>query len=209
LCKKFFNTISTFIFASFAPFLVGIQENLQTQNMETFINVILEIIKITVPALIVFLTVNSIMKNYLEKQYQLKLLENKQNNKNTTTPMRFQAYERLSLFCERISIPNLLLRLREKGQTAAELKLKLLMTVQQEFEYNITQQVYLSDQLWQIIKLSKEDVMNIISVVAEKIDPKAPSEELSSALIRFLETQQSTALEKALLAIKREATILY
>lgn len=176
--------------------------------METFINVILEIIKITVPALIVFLTVNSILKNYLEKQYQIKLLENKQNNKNTTIPMRFQAYERLSLFCERISIANLLLRLREKGQSVAELKLKLLMTIQQEFEYNITQQVYLSDQLWQIIKISKEDTMNIISQVAEKIDPKAPSEELASALIRFIETQQSTTLDKALLAIKREATIL-
>lgn len=176
--------------------------------METFISVILEIIKITIPALIVFLTVNSIMKNYLEKQYQIKLLENKQNNKNTTTPMRFQAYERLSLFCERISIPNLLLRLREKDQTVAELKLKLLMTVQQEFEYNITQQVYLSDQLWQIIKISKEDTMNIISGIAEKVDPKAPSSELASALIHFIDSQQSTSLDKALLAIKKEATIL-
>ncbi len=176
--------------------------------METFFSVLLEIIKISVPALIVFFTVNSILKNYLDKQYQIKLLENKQMNKATTTPMRFQAYERLSLFCERIAIPNMLLRLKEKDQTVAELKLKLLMTVQQEFEYNITQQVYVSDQLWQIIKISKEDTMTVISSVAEKLDPKAPSSSLATALISFVESQPSTSLDKALLAIKKEATIL-
>ncbi len=176
--------------------------------METFVNVVLEIIKISVPAIIVFLTVNSILKTYLEKQYQLKLLENKQNNKNTTTPLRLQAYERLSLFCERISIPNLLLRLRENDQTVAELKLKLLMTVQQEFEYNITQQVYVSNQLWQILKISKEDTMSIISSIAEKFDPKTPSIALANALMNFLETQPELAIDKALLAIKKEATIL-
>ena len=176
--------------------------------METFLNVILEIIKISVPAIVVFLTVNSIMKNYLEKQYQMRLLEIKQNNKNTTTPLRLQSYERLSLFCERISIPNLLLRLKENNQTVAELKLKLLMTVQQEFEYNITQQVYVSDQLWQILKISKEDTMTIISAIAEKIDSKAPSTELAVALMNFLETQAGASVDKALLAIKKEATIL-
>ena len=176
--------------------------------METFINVVLEIIKISVPALIVFFTVNTLLKNYLEKQYQLKLLENKQHEKNTTTPLRLQAYERLSLFCERISIPNLLLRLRENDQSVAELKLKLLMTVQQEFEYNITQQVYVSNQLWQILKISKEDTMSIISSIADKCNPKAPSTELANALMNFLETQQGLSIEKALLAIKKEATIL-
>ena len=82
------------------------------------------------------------------------------------------------------------------------------MTVQHEFEYNITQQVYISDQLWQIIKISKEDTMTVISAISEKLDPKAPSSELAAALIAFLETQQTTSLDKALLAIKKEATIL-
>ena len=123
-------------------------------TMANVVNVLLEIIKITVPALIVFFTVHHLLKTYLEKQYQLKVLEHKQSNKGTTTPMRLQAYERLSLFCERISIPSMLLRLKEGTQTVTELRFKLLMAMQQEFEYNITQQVYVSDQLWQILKLS-------------------------------------------------------
>ena len=176
--------------------------------MQTFIDVLLEIIKITVPALIVFLTVHHILKTYLDKQYQLKILEYKQNNKSTTTPMRFQAYERLSLFCERISIPSLLLRLKEDEQTSAELRIKLLLTMQHEFEYNITQQVYVSDQLWQILKIAREDTMIIINNVAEHVDSKSSSSDLANALLRVLESQASSSLDKALLAIKKEATIL-
>ena len=123
--------------------------------MSTFINVLLEIVKITVPALIVFLTVHHILKTYLDKQYQLKLLEHKQANRNTTIPMRLQAYERLSLFCERISIPSLLLRLRQKDQTTAELRLQLLLTIQHEFEYNITKHECVIEQLWQILKIAR------------------------------------------------------
>ncbi|MEO1263253.1 MAG: hypothetical protein AAFZ15_30875 [Bacteroidota bacterium] len=176
--------------------------------METFVNVILEIIKISVPALIVFFTVLHLLKNHTEKEYQLKLLENKQSNKKTTIPMRLQAYERLSLFCERIAIPSLLLRLKEQEQTSAELRLKLLLTIQQEFEYNITQQVYVSEQLWQILKIAREDTMTIINSVAENLDAKSPSSELSNSLLTFLDKQPFTTLDKALIAIKKEATLL-
>ena len=176
--------------------------------MATFVNVILEIIKISVPALIVFFTVLHLLKAHTEKEYQLKLLESKQNNKKTTIPMRLQAYERLSLYCERISIPSLLLRLRNDQQTSAELRLQLLLTIQQEFEYNITQQVYISEQLWQILKIAREDTMTIINSVAEKLDPKSPSSELSNSLLAFLDSQSFTALDKALIAIKKEATLL-
>ena len=176
--------------------------------MSTVVNVILEIIKISVPALIVFFTVHHLMKSYLDKQYQLKLLENKQKNRGTTIPRRLQAYERLSLFCERISIPSLLLRLKENGQTAAALRLKLLLNIQQEFEYNITQQVYVSEQLWQILKIAREDTMTVINTIAEKVDPKAPADELAASLLAFQNSQEITPLDKALVAIKKEATIL-
>ena len=176
--------------------------------METFVTVILEIVKITVPALIVFLTVYYVMKTYLEKQYQLKQLEYKQGQQKTTIPMRLQAYERLSLFCERIAIPSILLRLRESDQTVAELRLKLLLNIQQEYEYNITQQVYVSDQLWQIIKISRNDTQTIVNGVAEKFDPKSPSSNLASALLNFMDKQPASSLDKALIAIKKEASIL-
>ncbi|HFA49406.1 MAG TPA: hypothetical protein ENJ95_10355 [Bacteroidetes bacterium] len=176
--------------------------------MQTFITVILEIVKISVPALIVFFTVYHLMKTYLEKQYQLKNLEYKQGQQKTTIPLRLQAYERLSLFCERIAIPSILLRLREDDQTVAELRLKLLLNIQHEYEYNITQQVYVSDQLWQIIKISRDDTLTIVNGVAEKLDPKSPSSNLAIGLLNFMEKQPVSSLDKALVAIKKEAAIL-
>lgn len=176
--------------------------------MSTWLVALLEIIKITVPALIVFFTVYYLMKTYLDKQYQLRALEFKQNQSNLTVPSRLQAYERLSLFCERIAIPSLMLRLREDNQTNAALRLAMLLTIQQEFEYNITQQVYVSEQLWQIIKISRDNTVMDINGLYEQVDPKGPSVELASVLLSQAESQSVNSLNMALSAIKKEATIL-
>ncbi|MCB0522108.1 MAG: hypothetical protein KDD27_24405 [Saprospiraceae bacterium] len=176
--------------------------------MPVWLSVVLEIIKISVPALIVFFTVYYLLKTYLDKQYQLQTLEFRQKQQNTTIPLRLQAYERLSLFCERISIPNLVLRLREEGQTAAGLRLAMLLTIQQEFEYNVTQQVYVSNQLWQIIKVSRDHTVSVINGIAEEVDPKSPSKKLVTSLLEHADKEEATSLDKALVAIKKEASAL-
>lgn len=169
---------------------------------------LLEIIKITVPALVVFFTIYYMMKTYLDKQYQLKVLEFRQSQNHTTIPSRLQAYERLSLFCERIAIPSLMLRLREDGQSNALLRMAMLLAIQQEFEYNITQQVYVSEQLWQIIKISRDNTVMDINGLYEQVDPKGPSKELATVLLNQPESQSAHSLNTALQAIKKEASIL-
>ena len=176
--------------------------------MPAWLSVILEIVKITVPALIVYFTVYSLLKQYLEGQHKMRMLEFKQSHQKESTPLRFQAYERLSLFCERIALPNLILRMRQEGMTTAQLRLSLLLAIQQEYEHNITQQVYVSDQLWQIIKIARDDAVNTIDIVSEDIDPKADAKELATELFKFLQKRESTGLDKALVAIKKEASLL-
>ncbi|MDG1296588.1 MAG: hypothetical protein P8P48_05580 [Saprospiraceae bacterium] len=172
--------------------------------MDTF----LEIVKITIPALVVFLSVYFIMKKYLDQQYQLQLLDFKKDRKNTTTPLKLQSYERLSLFCERISIPNLVLRIKTKGASSAALRVSLLMAVQQEFEHNISQQIYISDQLWEIIKLARTETIELVNSVSEKIDPKADSDELANALIAVFSSMNKSATQTALMAIRQEAALM-
>ena len=172
--------------------------------METF----LEIVKITIPALVVFFSVYFIMKKYLDQQYQLQLLDFKRDRKNTTTPLKLQAYERLSLFCERISIPNLVLRIKTKGASSAALRVSLLMAVQQEFEHNISQQIYISDQLWEIVKLARNESIELINSVAEKVDPKGDSDELAQALIAVCNSMNKSATQTALMAIRQEAALM-
>lgn len=176
--------------------------------MNATIEVILEIIKITVPALIVFFTVFYLMKQYLASQYQLKSLEFKQNQQSTTIPLRLQAYERLSLFCERIAIPSLVLRLRQEGMTAGDLRLSMMVATQQEFEHNITQQVYVSEQLWQIIKIAREDVMNVVGEIYDRQGGDPSMDNYVNALFAHLHNREFLPLDKALIAIKKEAGIL-
>lgn len=172
-------------------------------------NVILEIIKLTVPGLIVFATAYFVLKQYLDNQRVMKQIELKQNSQNTTTPLRLQAYERLSLFCERINLPSLMLRVRNNEINAGQFKSLLLLSIQQEYEYNITQQVYVSDQLWEIVKISRDDSVSTISLASEMVNNQADSMELAQAIISILEKRGVTAIDMALQAIKKEAAVLF
>lgn len=170
---------------------------------------VLEIIKITVPAMVVFAAAYFVLKQFLDNQRAMKQIELKQNQQNTTTPLRLQAYERLSLLCERMALPSMMLRLRKDGTTASQFRSALMLGIQQEYEYNITQQVYVSEQLWEIIKLARDDSMNTISLAYELVDPQANSQELAQAIMSILEKRGITAIDKALVAVKKEAAILF
>ncbi len=169
---------------------------------------ILEILKYTIPGLLVFLTAYFMLKTYLDKQLQLKQVEMQRANKKNSLPLKLQAYERLSLLCERSSIPNLVLRLKTKEGTVASLRMAMLIALQQEFEHNITQQIYVSEQLWEILQLARNETVSIIEAVAEQLDPQAPSEELARRLLAFAEQAEKQPMQTALLAIKKEAAIL-
>ncbi len=171
-------------------------------------NTVLEILKYTIPGLLVFATAYFLLKTYLDKQHQLKLLELQKDNKKTATPLKLQAYERLTLLCERSSLQNLSLRLKAKEGTVASLRMAMLIALQQEYEHNLTQQIYISEQLWEILKLAREETVNIIEALAEPLDPQAPAEELAQRLIAFSQQSDKQPMDTALQAIKREAGLL-
>jgi hypothetical protein len=176
--------------------------------MPAWLAVLLEILKSIIPALVVFATIYYLMDGWFKHQYQLQVLKIKQEKKDVTIPLRLQAYERLAILCERLSIPNLLLRVKSKDQNCAALKLALLMTIQQEFEYNQSQQIYVSAPLWEIIKLSRDDAFAIINAMAEKTDPRSPGEALAKELLEYIQQQPASSLEKALEAIRMETSLI-
>jgi hypothetical protein len=176
--------------------------------MPAWLSVLLEIIKVTVPALIVYLTVHTLLKQFLEGQYRMKAAELQQDRQASTTPMRFQAYERLSLLCERIALPNLIMRVRPDGMSVAEYRLTLMLAIQQEFEHNITQQVYVSQQLWEIIKTARDHTVEVINLSADNMTPKGDAKELAQFILSLPQENTVGALDKALVAIKREAASL-
>ena len=177
--------------------------------MADWLNLLFDILKLSIPALIVFLTVYTLLKQYLDSQYRLQLLTYRQQQQSVSTPLRLQAYERLTLLCERIDIPNLLLNYADNEASAAQLRLNLMLAVQQEFEFNLTQQLYVSEKLWEIIKLGKDDVLNTLNVVYEQIPPSARSNQYTSALIKFYNERNSSGPETAITAIKKETSLIF
>lgn len=93
------------------------------------------------------------------EEQRRKFLLQKENSK-LAFPVRMQAYERMALFLERIAPGNLLVRItpfNEKKEDYAEL---LVKTIEQEFEHNLAQQIYMSDECWNVIKASKNATIN-------------------------------------------------
>jgi hypothetical protein len=167
-----------------------------------------EIILLMIPVLIVFGAIYLLFRQFFQNQYKLQVALAAKTGAESTVRFKLQAYERLMLFCERISIKSMLLRLQLTHMTSMDLQSALVLAVQQEFEYNLSQQLYVSDKLWMIINLAKNQVIEIVVHVGSNIDPKAPAEDLSKQLVLFLESQKSNPVETAKSAIKKESSLV-
>jgi hypothetical protein len=126
----------------------------------------------------------------------------------STRPLQLQAYERLVLLAERISLPNLVSRANANYRelNARSAQLILLESVKQEVEYNTTQQIYVSPVAWEAVKNLKDQTMLIVNQVAASLPPEATGLELYKALLDFVMTQKKGALHTVILeALNYEA----
>jgi hypothetical protein len=99
--------------------------------------------------------------------------------------LQMQAYERLTLLADRIALPNLVVRIPPDGNSATNYQLSLLKSIRDEFDYNITQQIYVSPESWQAVKKLKEKNMLFINQIAQSLPPGATAMDLSRSLLHF------------------------
>ncbi|WP_236975395.1 hypothetical protein [Membranihabitans maritimus] len=121
---------------------------------------------------------------------------------------KLQAYERLSLLMERIQFPNVIKRCHDGNMTALQLINMMKMDIQTEFEHNVTQQIYVSDQLWEIISLTKNDVFATLNDLSNDLEEYQSDQVFVGALIDKLDQKKFNPIDKALLAIRKEVSSL-
>lgn len=123
--------------------------------------------------------------------------------------LRLQAYERLVLLTERIALPNLISRLAQPGLSVLQMKLLLIENIKQEYDYNSTQQLYISDIAWDSVRNLKEQNLAMIHQVSASLPPDANATELNKRLLELL-LQQSGAPLHELVAktLNQEAKML-
>lgn len=100
--------------------------------------------------------------------------------------LQLQAYERMALLVDRITIPNLINRTAHDGLSARDMQLVLTRSIRDEFDYNITQQIYISPETWNAVKNLKEKNLLIINQVGSIIPPNATGLDLNKAILEYL-----------------------
>jgi len=113
---------------------------------------------------------------------------------NNTTTLQLQAYERLVLLADRISLPQLISRVGHDGLSLKDMQLLLIQTIRQEFEHNITQQIYVSKAAWDAVTNFKEQNIMIISKVASLLPPDATGADLNRQLLELLAQNPNMSL---------------
>ena len=119
--------------------------------------------------------------------------------KYNAVPLQLQAYERLAVLCERIAIPNLISRVSHPQATAKEMQALLLETIKQEFEYNASQQIYVSKVTWDAVRNLRDQSMLIINQVANVLPAEARANDLNKQLLQVMMDHQDAALHTIVL----------
>jgi hypothetical protein len=110
--------------------------------------------------------------------------------------LQLQAYERLLLLTDRIALPNLISRVNQPGFSAREMQALLTQTVKQEFEHNITQQIYVSPEAWDAMRNFKEQNLLIINQVASILPAEASGVDLNKSLLELLVQNPKASLQQ-------------
>jgi len=117
----------------------------------------------------------------------------------TTRPLQLQAYERLVILTERVALPNIVSRANQPGITAREMQLLMLESIKQEFEYNSSQQIYVSPVVWQAVNNLKEQNMLIINQIAQTLPADAKGYDLGKRIMEVIIAQDKKALHNIVL----------
>ena len=173
--------------------------------METF----LEILKYILPSFIVFGATYFVMQKFLDAEHRKQLLLLRQSNQKVTTPLRLQAYERLLLFLERIAMDKLVLRVNRPGMSAKILQAELIRTIQEEFDHNLTQQLYTSNSAWDTLKKAKDESMKIVNVAGTQLKPGATGPELGQKIFEIMMKLETSPAQLAILILKKDIRQLF
>jgi hypothetical protein len=171
---------------------------------------LLDILKYTLPALMVFLTAYFLLTRYIAKDATLKALEIKMKRDKEIVMLRLQAYERLALFLERMNPASVVARVRTPDMLASELQYAMVKSIREEYEHNLSQQVYISSNTWGLIVASKDEIIKTINLIGTQLPHESSSGQLINALFTGISnTNAPLPTEQALEFLKAECRELF
>lgn len=118
------------------------------------------------------------------------------NDNSASTQLQLQAYERLVVLVDRIALPNLISRVGQADISARDMQMILTRSIREEFEYNISQQIFVTPEAWNSVKNLKEQNLLIINQLANILPPNASSLDLNKQLLQYLMNDKKGTLHE-------------
>ncbi len=169
----------------------------------------MDVLKFTIPAVLVVAAIYVLLKKFFENEERKRYYDFRNNTHKSILPIRLQAYERLALLLERLSVNNLILRVKKPGMSANDLMQSLLAEIRAEFDHNLSQQIYVSHEAWQYVYNGKEALVKLINLSYSSLPQGSSSMDLSKAIFENAMKEDYPATYKALLYIKKEAQEMF
>ena len=160
-----------------------------------------------IPALLLTLLSLFYFKQHLRNEGMRRKFELQREKQKEALPLRLQAYERVSLLMERVAPGKLMLRIAPIDDNKQQYASLLIQTIEQEFDHNLAQQIYMSEDCWNIVRSSKNEIIQLIrkSLVDEKIlNAQQLREDILNQIVR-----DGNPTEDALRAIKSEVAEIF
>ncbi len=152
-----------------------------------------------------YVVLNSMSKN-LEKTLRSEII--RQNNKDFAK-LKMAAYERLALLLERNSVPSLIHKFSKSAGTPQQISEMMQHAINEEFNYNLSQQVYVSAQTWTTLKVVKEQTVLFIKSTEKQMAENATKADFLGSLILRMQESGEIPHEKGLQMIRSEIELLF
>jgi uncharacterized membrane protein YraQ (UPF0718 family) len=168
---------------------------------------IIELLFSVLPAVVVGAIAFYFFQQHIENEERRRRFLLKKDLQKEVFPLRLQAYERMVLFLERISPSKLLIRTNPTSSNKESYESLLIANIEQEFEHNLSQQIYVTDECWQIIIAAKNATIQLIrkSNMSEKTDS---ADKLREVILTELMDKQAPSAT-ALSYIKKEVSDMW
>ncbi len=170
---------------------------------------VIEFAKLLIPAGAVLYGMYLVVKSFVQKELNQAAIEIRSKNHEVALPMRLQAYERICLFLERIAPNNLVIRLNDSKYSATQFQQVMVQEIREEYNHNLSQQIYISDQAWDLVKNAKEEVIATINQGSQGLPKEAKSLDLARKVFDLMMQKQSDPVTHALVQIKQEVRTLF
>ena len=119
-----------------------------------------------------------------------------------------RAYERLALLLERTTPEHMLIDLNLAEMTPLQVQAHLMHTIRQEYDHNLSQQIYVSDEVWDLVENAKNQTIAFVNSIAQQTPTESSSLDYAKTLITAYRTNGDTPNDIALQALKNEAKTL-